>query len=985
MAIAFARLQYVSRSSGGNSCLKSAYNERSKMTCERSGQTFFFGHRDGNVHHEVLLPKGADSKFNQSSLLWNEAESAEKRSNSQVAKDMVIALPDDDQITLEDKISLSREFVSENFVDKGLAVQLDIHAPHENERNWHAHLLITTRRFTKDGQNLGEKARDLDAEVRSSRVIEGEIWGEKWKDCQNQYFKKKGYELSVDETGIIPQVHLGPIRMRQFMGDSEIGLRSDLVRHSNEQLSKDATAVLGFLTRNKATFTEKDVDLFLKKHTDISDRNHVKQAIFEHPSLIQLQDLGTEYRYETYGKDLFTTQEIREEEKRIVRYANKIHANNGIKTSARACNSVLGGVHLNTEQEKAYRTTVGRNLGREKAHQDDGLVIIQGRAGTGKSYTLSAIRQAYEKDTVNVIGLAPTNTVAQDLANDAGFTQAKTVHKMLFDHKNGRDSLPKGSVLIVDEAGMLPNDALTELLYVAEKSRSKVILVGDDRQLASVSRGGMFGYLAEKYGAVELTEIRRQEIDWQKDVSKCLSEGKTGEALDILDKNGRLHWHQDRKSAIQGVVDTWAKNNRENPEKSQLVITHTNSMVYEFNSQIRSHLKTTGKFDEKEYECLTATSKYWARQRFSEGDRIQFTQTDKKLGISNGILGTLQEVRPKEQQKEERGFKEQQKEERGFKEQQEGHLREKTLDQKNTSQSLSSQNSLSQKQSYEFVVKQDNGKEVAFNPEEFHGFMLGYASTVYKAQGKTKPLVSVYHDGKGSQSLTYVALTRQKEDLHLFTSREVAKDHSELTRQMSQDEGKKASLHYVTLADIDQERDRSSRDYQLQNLRQQEGAVGFFLKHTLKDKVIDTVKEIKEELVTKTKDYFHKNDVFYALKEDREQTDLKGGKTLYQGREVQQNRWQENGDRITQNRRVQVSREMDRIHLEKSRSSLECNPQKLKEESQRSFGGPLDKTVKLYTPAIQKEENLMRHQKEIELQKQREHQKERGRGFELSL
>lgn len=74
---------------------------------------------------------------------------------------MVIALPDDKQITLEDKIELAQRFLKENFVDKGLAVQLDIHSPHENERNWHAHALITTRRFTKDGQDLGEKARNF--------------------------------------------------------------------------------------------------------------------------------------------------------------------------------------------------------------------------------------------------------------------------------------------------------------------------------------------------------------------------------------------------------------------------------------------------------------------------------------------------------------------------------------------------------------------------------------------------------------------------------------------------------------------------------------------------------------------------------------------------------------------------------------------------------------------------------------------------------
>ena len=151
MAIAFARLEVVSRSKGSNACLKAAYNERTKINCERTGQTFFFGHRDGNVHHEVLLPQGADSKFNQAKILWNAAEKVEKRSDSQVAYDMVIALPDDKQITLEDKIELAQRFLNKNFVSKGLAVQLDIHFPHENERNLHAHALITTRRFSKDG------------------------------------------------------------------------------------------------------------------------------------------------------------------------------------------------------------------------------------------------------------------------------------------------------------------------------------------------------------------------------------------------------------------------------------------------------------------------------------------------------------------------------------------------------------------------------------------------------------------------------------------------------------------------------------------------------------------------------------------------------------------------------------------------------------------------------------------------------------------
>ena len=105
---------------------------------------------------------------------------------------------------------------------------------------------------------------------------------------------------------------------------------------------------------------------------------------------------------------------------------------------------------------------------------------------------------------------------------------------------------------------------------------------------------------------------------------------------------------------------------------------------------------------------MTVRANKWLKIRVGVGDRIQFTQTKTQHGISNGILGTLMEVREKENNQ------------------------------------------------FEFTVKQDNGKEVTFDPAKFHGFTLGYASTVYKAQGKTKPSVFVYHDGKSSKSLAYV-------------------------------------------------------------------------------------------------------------------------------------------------------------------------------------------------------------------------------------
>lgn len=813
MAIAFARLQYVSRSSGGNACLKSAYNERARITCERSGRTFFFKHRDGNVCHQVLLPEGADARFSKSSVLWNAAEFAEKRQNSQIAKDMVLALPDDPQVTLDDKIEMTQRFAETNFVSKGLAVQMDIHAPHDGEKNWHAHLLIATRRFTEDGQALGEKARDLDAAVRFGKVIEGEAWGETWRGCQNAYFLEKGYDLVVDPTAVIGQEHLGPVRMRRFAGDSEIALRADLIRQTNEHLSQDPEAVLQLITRNKATFTVRDIDWFLGKHVENEERASVRQAILQSDHLVALLPKGARNQWqEVDHSESFTTTWVREEEERIQRFAERIHDQNDWCVSKKTTKAVDESYSLNEEQRKAFLGAVGRDPETTK----DGLVVIQGRAGTGKSYTLKAIQEAYSKDGYEVIGLAPTHVVAQDLQNEAGFEKAKTVHKMLFDHKNGREAIEKGSVLVVDEAGMLGNEVMTELLHVAMRSYSKVILVGDDRQLSSVSRGGMFGYLSDHFGAYTLTDVRRQEQSWQKEMAVQLSQGDVKSALSLLQDHDRIHWDLTEQQAMSSLVKEWTRQQQLDPDKDCLIITHTNAKVEAFNKAIHAYRHEQDQIREMEYECLTKRGKTWSRINVSVGDRLQLTQTNKELGLCNGMRGTLVDVKE-------------------------------------------------QDNSYTFALQQDNGQTVSFNPEAFHGFTLGYASTVYKAQGKTLPSVLVYHDGQGSRSLSYVGLTRHQQDVHLFVSEEKTPDWRDLVSQMSRDENKQASLFYTTPQEIQQKKEQRQKDWELIHQQSQEGKLTHFIKHTLKDSLLEWAGEV----TTRVRDHFYRNDAFYTPPEQK--------------------------------------------------------------------------------------------------------------------
>ena len=121
MAIEFARLRYVKRSDGGNACRSAAYNLRADVRCNRTGERFYFAHREPPLHHNVLLPEGASERFRDVVVLWNEAQAKEKRKDSQEAREVLLALPSDAGLDLQDWITMAEEFAHEHFVARGLA------------------------------------------------------------------------------------------------------------------------------------------------------------------------------------------------------------------------------------------------------------------------------------------------------------------------------------------------------------------------------------------------------------------------------------------------------------------------------------------------------------------------------------------------------------------------------------------------------------------------------------------------------------------------------------------------------------------------------------------------------------------------------------------------------------------------------------------------------------------------------------------------
>jgi ATP-dependent exoDNAse (exonuclease V) alpha subunit len=281
---------------------------------------------------------------------------------------------------------------------------------------------------------------------------------------------------------------------------------------------------------------------------------------------------------------------------------------------------------LRPDQRQAFDHAVGGG----------GLKVIEGRAGTGKSYVLQAVRAAHEQTGLRVIGLAPTNAVAQDLKAE-GFAEAATAHSELFRLKNGRTSWDRRTVVVVDEAAMLDSCVTGELLAEARRTRAKVILAGDDRQLASIERGGLFSELRQRHGSAEISEITRQRIDWQRQAARDLAEGRFAEAVAAFDRAGAITWTQDQVDARAALVAAWTRDTAADPNATRFVFAYTNRDVDALNAELRQVRRDRG-------ELLGPDVRFETKHgpaEFAAGDRVQFTDTLKAARIYNGNVGTI--------------------------------------------------------------------------------------------------------------------------------------------------------------------------------------------------------------------------------------------------------------------------------------------------------------------------------------------------------
>jgi conjugative relaxase-like TrwC/TraI family protein len=129
---------------------------------------------------------------------------------------------------------------------------------------------------------------------------------------------------------------------------------------------------------------------------------------------------------------------------------------------------------------------------RDLCQGSQGVAVVVGRAGTGKTFALGIACHAWQLDGYRLLAAAPTGIATMSLHGE-GFEDVATCDRLLGDLDRGQERLGARTVLVVDEAGMLGSRKLTRLLEHADQAKAKVVLVGDDRQLAAIDAGAASG------------------------------------------------------------------------------------------------------------------------------------------------------------------------------------------------------------------------------------------------------------------------------------------------------------------------------------------------------------------------------------------------------------------------------------------------------------------------------------------------------------
>jgi Ti-type conjugative transfer relaxase TraA len=727
VAIYHLSVKVISRADGRSAVAAAAYRSASELQDEKLGRAHDFTNKAGVIHSEILLPEGAPARLADRATLWNEVEAAEKRKDAQLAREIEIALPR--ELTKAQAIGLAQDFVREQFVARGMVADLNVHWARtaNGEDQPHAHVMLTMREVGPEG--FGKKVR----EWNRTELLVG--WRERWAELANERLAELGHDLKIDHRShaaqgidLEPQNKIGPAGVRREARGEDAERAAEhaaVARRNGERIIADPSVVLAALTRQQSTFSRRDLARLVDRHTADPEQFTTAMAKVEaSPELVRLGQDG-------HGQERFTTREMLATEQRMERAAAKLAERQAHRVNLRR--RLQESTTLGREQVQAYRHVT----------QMQDLSVVVGYAGTGKSTMLGEARAAWEAEGYHVRGAALSGIAAQQLEGGAGIA-SRTVHSLLFQWEQGREALTERDVLVVDEAGMIGSRQMERLLSAAQSSGAKVVLVGDPEQLQAIEAGAAFRVIAERVGAAEITEVRRQREAWQQAATRELATGRTGEALARYERAGMVTGHATLSEAKDAMITGWDAARREHPQARQIMLAYRRDDVRDLNQRARAVRQAAGELGA---DFAVATER--GVRAFAVGERVYFLRNERGLGVKNGTLATVERI--------------------------EGHV---------------------PGQGDRLVVRLDDGPVIGFDVKDYAHIDHGYAATVHKSQGVTVDRTHVLATSHMDRHAAYVGLSRHRERVDLHWGADELGSRERLTRALGRERLKDTSLDY---------------------------------------------------------------------------------------------------------------------------------------------------------------------------------------------
>ena len=772
VAIYHLSMKPLCRTQGRSAVAAAAYRAGEQLTNARDGVVHDYTGRRGIDHTEIVLPQGlADAGGDSGSsgpaaaavadwaadrgTLWNAAEFAEKRSDARTAREFILALPhelDDAQ-----RLELTRGFAQELADRYGAAVDVAIHQPHEGKdlRNRHAHLLMTTRQVLPRG--FGEKtqlewdnkrllSQDLPTSHLQLRTIRQD-----WEEQTNRALGRAGHDIRVDhrshlERGleIEPTQHVGVHATGVVRRGGAVERRRidpAAAQRNAVRIRERPEEVLAIITGEKSVFDRHDIARALHRYIDQPSAFQTAFAkVMASPALMELQAERRDGRGTVVELARYTTQSQFQIEREMALRADRMAQSKGSGVAAavqaaRTEMSLANTSRLSDEQREAVRHVCGSAQ----------IAAVVGLAGAGKSTMLAAAREAWESGSGErrVLGAALAGKAAEGLEQSAGIP-SRTLASWELSWQRGYDRLGKGDVFVIDEAGMVSSAQLARFVAAVDQAGAKLVLVGDPEQLQPINAGAAFRAIADRVGFIELEGVRRQTEAWQRQASVDFGRNRTAEGLAAYAEHGAVRFEADREQARAAIVRDVVADMTTNPESSRIVLAHRRVDVRALNDDIRDARKGQGELT-NEARFLT----HDGERQFAVGDRLVFLENDRKLGVKNGMLGTVERA-------------------------EEGALRVR-LDP---------------------TEGKGPGRLVEVDAESYRAVDHGYATTIHKSQGATVDRAFVLASESMDRHLAYVGMTRHRAAVMLYAARDEFRDLGALSDRLSRSNAKETTLDY---------------------------------------------------------------------------------------------------------------------------------------------------------------------------------------------